>query len=220
MSKYEKEFNFQDNGTSPVMPNERVIWEGKPKKSAFIFNKIMTMAPFAILWLLFDGFFIAMVVGSGFTSEMPGAGLFLIPFFLFHLMPVWIWLSNILTANRKWKNTKYYITDKRIIIQNGFIAENYQTIYYKEIKNVRLHIGIIDKMLGVGDVHFDVGHPGYNNAAAVSGAAFLDIENYKEVYQQAQKVVLDIQTDIEYPNAYRPENNPGYNTGYNPIDRK
>ena len=220
MSKYEKELKFEDNGISPVMLNEKVIWQGKPKKSAFIFNKIMTMAPFAILWLLFDGFFIIMFTGSGILESQPNILMFLVPFFMFHLIPVWIWLSNILTANRKWKNTKYYITDKRIIIQNGFIAENYQTIYYKEIKNVRLHIGVIDKLLGVGDVHFDVGHAEYNNSTAISGAAFLDIENYKEVYQQAQKVVLDIQTDIEYPNALRPENNPGYNTQYNPIDRK
>ena len=109
-----------------------------------------------------------------------------------------------------------YITDKRIIIQNGFIAENYQTIYYKDIKNVRLHVGIIDKLLGVGDVYLDMGHYG----EGVSMTGFIDIESYNEVYQMAQKVVLDIQTDIEYPNALRPESNPGYNTEYNPIDRK
>ena len=222
MSKYEKELRFEDSGTSPVMPNEKVIWEGKPKKSAFVFNKIMVMAPFALLWLIFDGGVIAAMVSSGLFEEENKMAFFMIPFFAFHLMPVWIWLYNIITANRRWKNTKYYITDKRIIIQNGFIAENYQTIYYKDIKNVRLHVGVIDKMLGVGDVLFDIGQPRYNNTtAAVSvGAGFLDIVDYKNVYQLAQKVVLDIQTDIEYPNAYRPESNPGYNTEYDPIDRK
>lgn len=213
MSKYENLLNYEDNGKSPIMNGEKVIWEGKPKKSAFIMNKIMTMAPIAILWLLFDGFFIATMIGTGSFSSMM---FFIIPFFAFHLAPVWIWISHILTANRKWKNTKYYITDKRIIIQNGFIAENYQTIYYKDIKNVRLHVGIIDKLLGVGDVYLDMGHYG----EGVSMTGFIDIENYNEVYQMAQKVVLDIQTDIEYPNALRPESNPGYNTEYNPIDRK
>lgn len=219
MSKYDN-FNYNE-GNNPILPGEKVIWEGKPKKSAFIINKVIIMAPFAILWLMFDSIFIGAFIGSGAMEEAPaGVFLFLIPFFLFHLMPVWIWLANILTANRKWKNTKYYITDKRIIIQNGFIAENYQTIYYKDIKNVRLHIGIIDKMLGVGDVYFDTGYTGAGTATRVMGTAFLDIENYQEIYQKAQKVVLDIQTDIEYPNALRPESNPGYNTEYNPIDRK
>ena len=213
MSKYDNVLNYEDNGKSPVMNGEKVIWEGKPKKSAFVANKITTMAPFAILWLLFDGFFIATMIRTGsFRSMM----FFIIPFFAFHLAPVWIWISHIFTANRKWKNTKYYITDKRIIIQNGFIAENYQTIYYKDIKNVSLHVGIIDKMLGVGDVYLDIGHYG----EGVSMTGFIDIENYNEVYQMVQKVVLDIQSDIEYPNALRPDSNPGYNTEYNPIDRK
>ena len=46
----------------------------------------------------------------------------LVLFFAFHLMPVWIWLGNVLTANKKWKNTKIYVTDKKINIQTGKIG--------------------------------------------------------------------------------------------------
>ena len=42
----------------------------------------------------------------------------------------------------------------------------------------------------------------------------LDIENPYEIYPKLQKIVLDIQADIEFPNAYRPSENPGYNTEY------
>lgn len=212
MSKYENLLNYDNDVKNPIMDGEKVIWEGKPKKSAFITNKIMRMAPFAILWLLFDSFFIIASLGT----KDSGIMFFIVPFFLLHLAPVWIWISHIVTANRRWKNTKYYITDRRIIIQNGFIAKDYQTIYYKDIKNVKLHIGIFDKLLGVGDVYFDMGFLGENSV--ITG--FLDIENYNEVYQMTQKTVLDIQTDIEYPNALRPDNNPGYNTGYNVNDEK
>ena len=31
-----------------------------------------------------------------------------------------------------------------------------------------------------------------------------------------QKIILDMQTDMEFPNAYRPETNPGYHTDYRP----
>ena len=41
-------------------------------------------------------------------------------------------------------------------------------------------------------------------------------EDYKELFPKVQKIILDIQSDIEYPNQFRPENNPGYNTKYNP----
>ena len=121
-------------------------------------------------------------------------------------MPVWIWLSHMITANRKWKNTHYALTDKRIIIQSGFIGMQYQSLYYKDIRNIQLKVGIIDKLLNVGDIYFDV--------QSSEQCAFLDIEDVYEVYPRLQQIVLDIQTDIEYPNAYRPDENPGYHTKY------
>ena len=171
------------------------------------------MMPIALLWLAFDSFFIITMIQTGEILDML---FFVIPFFALHLMPVWIWLGNVLSANKMWKNTKYYVTDKRIIIQNGFIAENYQTIYYKDIRNVDLRVGIIDRMLNVGDVYFDLGNYTTNNGNRTVKAAFLDIENPRQIYSKLQKIVLDIQTDIEYPNALRPDENPGYNTKYNP----
>ena len=208
MSKYDKLFNYKEDTIDPLVDGETLIWSAKPKKSAFIINKVLIMMPFALLWLVFDSFFIFSAIG---TNEML---YFIIPFFALHLMPVWIWLWNAISANKKWKNTKYYVTDKRIIIQNGFVAENYQTIYYKDIKNIDLRIGIIDNMLHVGDIYFDLGYYTKDNGNKIINTAFLDIENPMEIYSKLQKIVLDIQTDIEYPNALRPEENPGYKTKY------
>jgi len=208
MSKYDKVINYEVESTSPLVEGETLIWSSKPKKLAYVINQVLVMMPIAILWLAFDSFFIISMINTGGIKDML---LFIIPFFALHLMPVWIWLGNILSANKKWKNTKYYVTDKRIIIQNGFIAENYQTIYYKDIKNVNLHIGIIDSILKVGDIYFDLGYRGNSKI----NAGFVDIENSQEIYSKLQKIVMDIQTDIEYPNALRPNENPGYNTKYN-----
>lgn len=212
MSKYNK-VDYATEKFNPLIDGEEELWSGKPKKSAFMFNQIMTMAPIAIIWLAFDSTFIGMILSDGDFLGEAGFGMiiFLIGFFALHLMPVWIWLGNIITANQKWKNTKYYVTDKRIIIQNGFIGESLQTVYYKDIKNVNMHVGIIDKLLGVADINFELG--GTSNTATTN-ASFLDIENYMEIYPRLQKIVLDIQTDMEYPNAYRPDENPGYKTKY------
>ena len=40
------------------------------------------------------------------------------------------------------------------------------------------------------------------------------IENYVDVYNIVKKLQTDIYTDVMYPNAHRPKNNPGYNTEY------
>lgn len=220
MSKYENTFSYEEKETSPLVAGEKIIWSGKPKKKAFIINKSITMLPFALIWLIFDTFFITTFFKSGASDHFL---FFIIPFFAIHLLPVWIWIWNVATASKRWQNTKYYVTDKRIIIKNGFIAENYQTLYYKDIKNVNLRIGILDKLLGVGDIYFDFvpfnNVYTYDNRTYAPSACFLDIEDYNELYPKLQKVVLDIQTDIEYPNALRPESNPGYNTSYDPKNK-
>ncbi len=194
-----------------MMPDESVIWKGTPKKSAYIINSSMKMAPFAIIWLLFDGFFIATFIGAGVVRQML---FFIIPFFALHLMPVWIWLFNMFTAAGRWKNTEYAVTNKRILIRNGLVGYQYESIYYTDISNVSLHVGVIDKMLGVGDIYLMT-----NSSTVGSGKnvpTILDIEDPQRVYGMVQSTVMNIQTDIHYPNAYRPENNPGYQTQYNP----
>ncbi len=216
MSKYDYYADpYGSELPSLLVAGETVIWSGKPRKGAFVLNRTLTMLPFAVIWLLFDGFFLANFFGAG----TGGFGVVVIPFFLLHLMPVWIWLYQMLTAGKVWKNTKYYVTDRRLIVQSGFVNADITSIYYKDIRNVNLKVGLVDKMLGVGDILFDLGEVIYDRRgrrANVPKHAFLDLERPNEVYPLVQKAVLDMQTDMEYPNAYRPHQNPGYNTRYKP----
>ena len=106
---------------SILSEGERVLWRGKPKKSAFVWGRVLSMLPVALLWLLFDGAFIAVLCLFG--GELPTPVIIGIAvFFLFHLLPVWIWISHIVTANRQHKNLEYAFTDKRIIIKSGIIG--------------------------------------------------------------------------------------------------
>ena len=189
---------------------EEVLWEGKPKKSAFIATKSTTMLPIAIVWLCLDlGF-----IGSIFED---GEGLFfLIPFFLMHMMPVWIWLANVVTAGRRYTNTGYYVTNRRIVIQHGFLAVNEVSLFYKDLQNVQTRIGFVDKIFHVGDICFDAGVRYDSRGRKENEFVFEELEDVQDVYARIQKIVLDMQTDIEYPNDLRPQNNPGYNTQYRP----
>ena len=189
---------------------EAILWRGKPKKSAYIATKSLTMLPIAVIWLMFDASFLVNALQDG---EMLW---FIIPFFTLHLMPVWIWLGSMLTAGRRWKNTTYFVTNRRIIIHSGFLAVNEASVFYKDLRNVQTRIGLLDKLFGTGDILLDDGTVvqkaiGNNQT---TGHVLEDLENVQEVYRRIQKIVLDIQTDIEYPNALRPAENPGYNTDY------
>lgn len=191
---------------------ETILWRGKPERRAFIATKSLAMMPIAVLWLIIDMSFIAGIFSDG---GMLG---FMIPFFLLHLMPVWIWLGNVLTAGRRWKNTNYYVTNRRIIIQGGFLAVNETSVFYKDLRNAQLRIGLLDKVFGTGDVVFDNGMIVNNKQTRL--LAFEDLADAREVYRRVQKVILDMQTDIEYPNAYRPQENPGYQTQYRPYEKE
>ena len=185
---------------------EAILWRGKPKKSAFIAAKSLTLMPIAIIWLCVDSTLIMTAFDDG--------PWFLIPFMLLHLMPVWFWLGSMLTAGRRWENTNYYVTNRRIIIQGGFFAVNETTLFYKDLRNARVRIGLLGKLFHVGDVVFDNGLY-YGNGRNREQLPTLEaLEDPNHVYQRIQKIILDIQTDIEYPNAFRPAENPGYQTDY------
>ena len=196
-------------GQNPVLASgETILWRGKPQKKGFVATKSLTLLPIAIIWLILDMSIMGSALGGG---QMLG---FFIPFFLLHLMPVWIWLGNALTANRRWQNTAYYVTNRRIIIQGGVMAVNETSLFYKDIQNTQVRIGLLDKVFGTGDILFDAGM--YTNKGHVKYFSFADLEDPHQVYSRIQKIILDIQTDIEFPNAYRPAENPGYNTQYKP----
>ncbi len=185
--------------------NETIILTKKPQKKAFIIKNSLKMMPIAIIWFVLDFGILSSSIKGG---EMLW---FILPFFTLHLMPFWIWLANVITANRRWKNTKYIITNNRIIIQNGFFAVNETSLFYKDLRNAQMNIGLIGKVFHTGSIIFD-------SSSKDESFIFEDLDNCEEIYNHVQKIILDIQTDIEYPNAFRPKVNDGYKTEYIPSD--
>lgn len=211
MAKYDENF-FKIDGEekaefkidSLLSPGETLLWQGKPNKKAFIFSNIIKMLPIAVLWLAVDTAMI--VLFAKFVPDIPiGAKIGIAAFFLIHLAPVWIWLYNVATASKRHANTEYAFTDKRIIIKTGFIGIDVQHIYYSDIQSVNVKVGIADKMLKVGDIYIKC----HDHAQVL-----WDLPTPYALANRLQKIVLDIKADINYPNALRPEENPGYGTSY------
>lgn len=184
--------------------DEQILWSGKPKKRAYLINAFTKMLPIALIWLIFDGGFIGLMIGT--MDEIPApVKIFMAVFFLFHLAPVWIWLSHVLTANRQHENLEYAFTQKRIIIKSGIIGIDFKNIYYSEIDSVNLRVGLVDRIEKVGDIYIK----------SIGGANVLyDLENPYTLTEKLQKIVVDIKTDIQFPNNLRPAENDGYSTKY------
>ncbi len=204
--KYFKPDQMHINSIDDMLEDdEEVIWTDKPKKSAFVWSKILSMLPIALIWILFDGLFIFLMIKYGVFNSAPTIlKVVLVVFFVLHLTPVWIWISNIVTACLQHKNIEYALTSKRLIIRSGIIVDM-KNLYYQDIQSVNLRVGLIDKLLKVGDIYITS-----NNMTAT----LFDIENPYVIANKLQKIVNDIKTDIYYPNELRPKQNSGYHTKY------
>lgn len=195
-----------------VEKKEKIFWRGRPNIKCYVLEGIFNpMLPVALIWALFD---IPMMIT--FTSR---SGFFMIPFFLFHMMPFWIYLVGVLFIFRKYKHTEYIVTDKGVYISGGLFAYTCQMKPYTEISRINIHRGIFDQQLKVGDVVLtsnDVMFNGQrtNSPYIPSNLIIADIPDYQKVFELVKKLQTDIFSDTMYPNDLRPKENHGYKTKY------
>lgn len=190
---------------SMVGADEMILYEGKPEKRCFIFESIFNpLLPFAIVWAVLDmGFLGTAIINMQFV---------MIPFMLFHLMPVWIYLAGVVFSFRRYRNTYYIVTDHAVYISSGIFTMNLEAKTFAELSRVNLHRGIFDQIFNVGDIQVTTNQFTGKNIPAVLGIN--SISNYLEVYQIVKKLQKDIYSDIMYPNDLRPKENHGYRTKY------
>ena len=213
--RYFYENAMQKNSIDDVVgSDEKVLWRGQPNAKSYVLAATLKMLPIALIWLVFDGVFIFFIANGMASGGIPLAVLgFIVPFFLLHLAPVWIWIGKTIKATREVRNLEYAITDKRIIIRSGVVGIDFKFINYTEIDSVNVKVGIIDRIFKVGDIYIN---------SSVNAGVLWDVDDPYKVGNALQRVTLDIKSDIHYPNAMRPDTNNGYQTDYtkNPFDKK
>ena len=188
---------------------ETLLLKQKPKKNAYIFNSIVKFLPIGIFWFVIDAGFICVMAITGAIPAVFWA--FIVPFFAVHMLPVWFFIANIVKAGKAWKNLEYAFTDKRIIIRSGVIGINIANVYYADIKGVNMRVGFFDRMFKVGDIYI---------SAEGQSQVLYDLENPYFILERIQKIVLDLKTDVYFPNDLRPATNSGYRTKYRPTDER
>ena len=192
-----------------IEKDEQIMYEGRPNKACFIFECIFNpMLPFALVWAIFDFTILSVAI-----DEIPDNLVFmLLSFFAFHLLPVWIYLGGVVLSIRKYKNTAYIVTDRAIYISDGAFSKSLTRKSFAELSNIHMHRGIFDQWFKVGDVIATSGQ--LTEKGRTAAAKICNISEYLEVYNLVKKLQTDIYTDVMYPNALRPDENPGYKTKY------
>ena len=173
---------------SSLVEGEQIEWSGKPQRKAFIVNNVLKMLPVALLWLVFDTFFIVMLTKTAGMLPVP-AIVFLCIFFVFHLMPVWMWIYRCATASKRHKNIEYAFTNKRIIVRKGIVAVDFKSIDYKDVVAVNLRYGLIDKAAKVGDIYI---------TSTGKATVLEDLENPASVEQLLQRIISDKKPGVAF----------------------
>ncbi|MBN1618995.1 PH domain-containing protein [Candidatus Dojkabacteria bacterium] len=222
------------DGINAVLdPGETIIWEGKPKSRLYMLANNFPVLMFGCFWLLFTLIWEATAIGIGTVANIKTVGdsldavpqivssgfpCFGIPFVLVGIFLVLSPLIGFLS----YKNIKYYITNKRVIMASGLIGVDYKFIDFDQIHNISVNVGLMDKTLGGGNTGsisiFSGEFEQSKNGIYAKNDFFLGIENPYEIVRLLKDVSFDIKTDIEYPNKLRPDVNPGYETEYKPDD--
>lgn len=188
--------------------NEEIFWIGKPNAFCFMLSGIPFLIV-GILWGAIDFFAITQSLKSG--KEMMG---FIIPFFALHSFPFW---GSILFMGWLWlahNKTFYGYSNRRLIIKTGAIGTDIKTYEYDKLSNLEVQQGPIQKMFDVGTITFNTGQTNSNGRLITS--SFKAIPGAFEVFKKIKEVSMDIKTDEYYPNAMRPDENPGYKSRYTP----
>ena len=194
---------MNDELVDVLFDGENVLWQGAPRKFCYVFKKFSKFLPGAILFLLFDGFFIGtVIVSKSFGDTWP----FLLFFFALHLFPVWLCIGKFISGFLEHKNIVYAVTSRRIIGRAGIIGLDFDSIDYTDISNIRVDVSLIERIFKVGTVVI-------STSSGKSLCLYAVDEPYL-LYKKINKVFVDMKADVHYPNAYRPDNNPGYNTRY------
>ena len=203
--QFEKEEGMRKTEVKDIlMEGEEILVELTPNKKDYVLESILKGLPFVLIWLAFDVFFIVMICTQSHLEPGFQIGI-IIPFFAFHLLPVWLYIAKIVKVFVGYKNIKYVFTDRRVIIRSGVIGVDFKYFFYSDIDAVRVEVGLLDKLFKVGDIHI---------TSKTQTAILEDVDKPYEYANRIQIITNDIKADIEYPNALRPEENPGYTTKY------
>ena len=211
MANVDKEFfkvdeSIKQNEIKDILgEEEEVLLTLKPERKVYIAESILKGLPVALLWGGIDAFVIYTLIASGALQEVGMMAGFLIGFFTIHLIPVWLYLAQVIKRVMGYKNLSYAFTDKRIIVRSGLVGIDFKFIYYTDIDSVDVKVGILDRLFKVGDLY----------VKSNTQTAVLDDIKSPYIYgDKIQEIVRDLKADMLYPNDLRPEENNGYKTKY------
>lgn len=186
--------------------NEKILWEGTPRFWPFFFSGVI-FALFGLVFLVVGGFVLGIAIATH-------------NYFLLLFPHFWIGAAIVFGVPMYkilvYKKTYYAITDKRVIIQKGVVGRDFDMVDYDQMSNAEVNVGVFDVLFGHGSGSILISTPGTFVQGKYGPVAHpyivANIPNPYDVFKLFKKTSFNVKTDMDFPNKYRPGDNPGYNT--------
>ena len=136
--------------------NEKVLWSSKPARIPFVVPHSLMVIAFGLFFMFVSVFILTMMMSQGapFPFNLFPLLFFFVGFLVAFGEPIYMLMA--------YRNTEYMITDQRVIIQTGAIGLDTRFVDLDKIQEVRVDVGVIDKIFGTGSVRIPTaGYAGY-----------------------------------------------------------
>ncbi|MBE5738330.1 MAG: hypothetical protein E7354_01170 [Clostridiales bacterium] len=173
-------FNAQ-NINEYLEPGETIIWQGKPDRTTYIRKCTGVPFIFALIWTIFDSFFLVAVFASG----MPiGAAIGVLAFLAVHMTPVWIHIGGRIKGHRIVDSLTYYVTNKRCILENQ--KNHYKFNYVKHEDITTIKADEINYFNSIGSLTIQ---------SRVYKLEFTAVTHYADIHQVINNMKMNSQPD-------------------------
>jgi hypothetical protein len=184
--------------------DEEILWIEQPVFTPFILNGLGAALPsitfFLLLFLLIN------------INEDENAHWIILIFGVIFLGHGFYTLLNKLLS---YPNTFYAYSNRRIILRTGFLGIDYKIIDYDKISDIEVRVNVIENIFKVGTIRFFSGRTQKSDDDIKKlYDRWEAIRDPYHVFKMVKQISVDIKTDYNYPNAIRPNSNPGYKTKY------
>ncbi len=170
--------------------DEQVIKEYRPNKKRSIYLSLLSLLPLFLVAIAFILIAILAFVNVIKITDENGKSeaMFLYIFIVFGGIILLIAIYTYIYYVVSYKKRLYCLTNKRIIIRNGFIGVDFNALDISAINSVNVKVGLLDKMVkpNTGTIIFGSATTplGHNNKNAGGGFLFAHIDNPYEVYKE------------------------------------
>ncbi len=179
---------------SLLEPDERVLWQGKPDRGAYVWQQY----PLFIFGLFWFGFAIFWNVGVWRSVPLHGNGgggyvfrLFGLPFLVIGL---YITFGQLVHRAWEWPRVNYVLTNRRMLVTSGLFSRRQSSLYLDTISSVDLQESFLDRRRGTSslavaspNVTYSSSGPGRRGYAYPRVSGFLAARDGGEVLRLTQQ---------------------------------